>query len=214
MSERTEEVTEDEGYEDPEARAAMEEAQSVIDRVESAGPSDSTDPSGAGSDAGSGGAAAETRESAEGSGSGGGLLGAIPSPSLPSLSMPSPSMPETGDLFSGRTFAVALLAVLAAYFGGVVLLPFSLGPVAGGVGVVAVTFLFGLLSPRRPYLETSLACTLLGGVVGVLTDLSLAAATDRGVPVFAVTAAIGLLVALIGVYLGRDLRTGLTESLA
>jgi len=207
MSERTEEVTEDEGYQDSEARAAMEEAQSVIDRVESAGPSD------VGSDAGeveSGGTVAETgRESTEESGSGGGLLSAIPSPSLPSLSVPSPSLPAVGDLFSGRTFAIAMIAALVGFGGGSFFLP--LGPIGGALGLAVVAFLFGLVSPRRAYLEMGLASTLLGGAVGVLSNVTVAAATGRGVPIFAVGAVVGLLAALVGVYLGRDLRAGLTE---
>ncbi|PSQ19112.1 hypothetical protein BRD00_02375 [Halobacteriales archaeon QS_8_69_26] len=206
MVERTEEVTEDEGYEDPEARAAMEEAQSVIDRAQSVGEDGGL--GGGDVETGGGTETADTGREATDESSSGGLLGAIPSPSLPSL--PSPSMPDPGNLFSGRTFAVALVAALAGIVGGSFLLP--LGPIGSALGLLVVTFLFGLVSPRRPYLEMSLASVLLGGAVGVLGNLTVVAATDRGVPIFAVSAGVALLATLVGIYLGRDLRAGLTKS--
>lgn len=207
MAERTEELTEEASddagdYEDPEARAAMAEAQSVIDRVQSGGTddvggSDSTaDPDGSG---------ATRRES----GDSGGLL-----PSLPSLSLPSPSLPSVpaaGDLFSKWSFGFVLVAALVGFSAGSFLLP--LGPIGGALGVLAASFLFGLLNPRRAYLESTVAFALVGGLASFFANLTVAAATGRGVPIFVVGAAVVLVAGLVGYYFGRDLRAGLAREM-
>lgn len=205
MVERTEEVTEDEteGYEDPEAQAAMAEAQSVIDRVQSGDGTDGGATAGGTTATESPGTTADASEGAA-EDSGGGL--SIPRPSLPSPSLPS--LPSLGNPFSGRLFVAALVVVTAGVALGNLV---PLGPIGYALGVVGAAFLFGLVSPWRAYLEVGISGTVLGGIMAVFANVTVAAATGRGVPIFAVGAGAGLLAALFGLYLGRDLRAGLTQ---
>lgn len=214
MAERTEELTESDDagdYEDPEARAAMAEAQSVIDRVQSGG----TDGVGGSGDVGGSGAtpgdsAAAGRESEES----GGVLPSLSRPSLPRPSLPSlslPSVPAADELFSKWSFGFALVATLVGFSAGTFLLP--LGPLGGALGVLAAAFLFGLLNPRRAYLEATVVFALVGGLAAFFTNLTVAAATGRGVPIFVVGAAIALVAGLVGYYFGRDLRAGLAREI-
>ena len=205
MAERTEELTEEASddagdYEDPEARAAMAEAQSVIDRVQSGG----TDEAGGSGPEGASPEGPGTRRKSEGSG---GRLPSLPRPSTPSLSLPS--LPAAAELFSKWSFGFALVATLVGFAAGTFLLP--LGPLGGALGVLAAAFLFGLLNPRRAYLEATLVFALVGGLASFFPTLTCAAATGRGVPIFVVGAVVALVAGLVGYYFGRDLRAGLAR---
>ena len=99
-------------------------------------------------------------------------------------------------------------------------------PLVGGLtrylGLAVGTFLLGLLRPRRAYLEVGAAGALSAtGVflLGVLTGGGLLLGTNL-VAEFGLSAAaagvgvgvgVGLVLSLLGYYLGRDLRDGLTR---
>jgi MFS family permease len=120
-----------------------------------------------------------------------------------------------GGLFSLRTFLVALvLSVAAVVVGGFV-------PVVGRlVGLFAVAFLIGIVGSERRYVEVGLAGALASGLGFVASTLTSAffpfavrLLAEYGVAVAGVGAGVGALAALVGHYVGRDLRDGLTREL-
>lgn len=194
MAERSDELTE-ESLEDREAQAAIEDAQSLVDDLEGVGDLDSGGSSGFG---GLGGEDRERTQSTTEESSGGVLSRVIPSFSVPSLS----------NLFSSEYFLFALIVVVASYFVGGMVVPF-VDRLGGLVGVFVATFLMGVASGRRRYLEVSLASVLAGAAVGFLGNLTLALVTGAGTTLAMFSAVLFLLVALVGTYFGRDLRAGL-----
>ena len=90
-----------------------------------------------------------------------------------------------------------------------------LGVVGAPLGVFAGAFVLGLVSGERRYLEFALAGALAGGVGAFSGTLfRIAVFSDVGfAPVFAVAGGVGLALALLGHYFGRDLRDGLTSSI-
>ncbi|PSP87700.1 hypothetical protein BRC78_06460, partial [Halobacteriales archaeon QH_8_68_33] len=114
---------------------------------------------------------------------------------------------------SGRsvllTFGVVILSVLLA--SSVPLL----GIVGAPLGVFAGAFALGLASGTRRYVEFALAGALVSGLGAFQGSLfRVAILSDAGfAPVFAIAGGIGLVIALLGHYFGRDLRNGLTASI-
>ncbi|WP_318568942.1 hypothetical protein [Salinigranum marinum] len=123
-----------------------------------------------------------------------------------------------GGLFSPRTFLIALvLSVGAVVVGGSIPL---LGFVGRLVGLFAVAFLVGVVGSDRHYLEVGLAGALasgLGFVVSTLTSaffpFAVRLLSEYGIAIAGVGAGVGALAALVGHYVGRDLRDGLTREL-
>jgi hypothetical protein len=123
-----------------------------------------------------------------------------------------------GGLFSVRTFLLALvLSVVAVVAGGAVPIVGVLGRLAG---LFVVAFAIGVLGNERHYLEVGLAGALasgLGFVVGTLTSaffpFAVRLLSEYGVAIAGVGAGVGALAALVGHYVGRDLRDGLTREL-
>jgi hypothetical protein len=113
---------------------------------------------------------------------------------------------------SGRsvllTFAVVLLSVVLA--SSVPLLGFVGAP----VGVFAGAFVLGLVSGTSRYVEFALAGALVSGLGAFQGTLfRIAVFSDVGfAPVFALAGGVGLVIAVLGHYFGRDLRNGLTAS--
>lgn len=121
--------------------------------------------------------------------------------------VPSPSL---GGLFSIRAFLVAV----ALSVGGMLvasLVPFLPGVVASLLGIVIAGFLLGVGRDQRAYLETCLAGAGVAGVATLLDYLLLSVVGNVGVPMAAIGGGAGFLAALVGHYLGRDLRSGLTR---
>lgn len=122
-----------------------------------------------------------------------------------------------GRWFSGKALGVALVAVAVGTFAG------SLIPVVGGTvgtvaGVFAAAFLLGLVRSARRYAEVGTAGAAAGVVTAVTSVLGvgfLPIGIDYlqqwGLPLLAVGGGIGLVVALLGHYFGRDLRAGLSR---
>jgi hypothetical protein len=114
---------------------------------------------------------------------------------------------------SGRsvllTFGVVILSVLLA--SSVPLL----SVVGAPLGIFAGAFALGLASGTRRYVEFALAGALVSGLGAFQGSLfRVAILSDAGfAPVFAIAGGIGLVIALLGHYFGRDLRNGLTASI-
>ncbi|WP_380677122.1 hypothetical protein [Salinigranum sp. GCM10025319] len=123
-----------------------------------------------------------------------------------------------GGLFSVRTFLLALaLSVVAVVAGGSIPL---LGVVGRLLGLFVVAFAVGLVGSERHYVEVGLAGAIASGagfIVSTLTSVFFPFAVDLlseyGVVVAGVGAGVGTLAALVGHYVGRDLRDGLTREL-
>lgn len=122
-----------------------------------------------------------------------------------------------GGRFSAKALLVSLVAVAVGVgAGGAV-------PVVGGltslVGVAAATFLLGVLG-RSWYLETGLAGGTVVGInfaASLLTTAALPIGLDffqqYGLAFGGVGVVLGVALALVGHYFGRDLRDGLTREL-
>jgi hypothetical protein len=116
-----------------------------------------------------------------------------------------------GRLFSPRGFLLRTGVLAAGLFAGgfVPLLP---GLIAGILGLVVAGFAIGLVESNRSYLETGLAGLLVGGVAALLNHLVLTIA-GIGAPIVMTGAIGGLVGAVLGLYLGRDLKAGLTKEI-
>lgn len=113
------------------------------------------------------------------------------------------------DLFSLTHFLGAAILATAGGAAGGVLIPI---PILGSaVGLLAAGFLAGVATDRSSYLEVGLASGIVGAVVSAVVGIPLLAVVGLGAPVFVVGAALTLVVGLLGHYLGRDLRSGLTR---
>lgn len=127
---------------------------------------------------------------------------------------PDVGLPRVGGrLFDGRGFVLAFLAAAAGLVAGSLV---PLIPGAGLLGVALGTFLLGAAGSRSRYVECGLAGAVVSGLSLVLTSTNLvllAALRDLGPQLAVVGAGGGLIAALVGHYLGRDLRAGLTADL-
>lgn len=143
-------------------------------------------------------------------GSSSGLGGRLRSIVGRSVSRPLGSVrSRLGQLFSVRTFGTALVASIVAAIGFGFVIPFvdTLGALAG---IFAVGLGFGLVGERRQYLEVGLAGAATAAL-GAVTEFLVVALAGRGDLVVLFGVGSGLLAALIGHYVGRDLRDGLTR---
>jgi hypothetical protein len=125
------------------------------------------------------------------------------------------SVTETSTTDSGSYFSLrALLFAFGAVGGGMVLgglIP--LVPFTELVGILLGGFVYGLLASERRYAELGLAGAVSGGATAVLSLLPQLAAGLDGTRLFAIAGGVGLVLALVGHYFGRDLRSGLTKNL-
>jgi len=125
----------------------------------------------------------------------------------------------SGRWFSGKAFALALLAVGVGVFAGS-LIPLIGGTVGTAGGVLVAAFLFGLAASTRRYAETGVAGAAAGAVSAVTSVLGVGFLpigidylSQWGLPLVAVGGGVGLLLALLGHYFGRDLRAGLSQDI-
>lgn len=111
--------------------------------------------------------------------------------------------------FAPKVFLVvfAVLAVLGQV--GSTFVPLVGGP----LGVFLGAFAVGLVGRERPYGESLLAGGLVGVLAVLVDSLTIAVATGSMVTLTGIGAGAGALLAVLGVYFGRDLRNGLTEEI-
>ncbi len=122
-----------------------------------------------------------------------------------------------GRWFSLKSLAIALVAVgIGVFVGGSI--PLIGGTIGSVGGVLLGAFLVGLAFSSRSYAETGVAGTAAGAMTAVTSVLGvgflpigLDYLSEWGLPLLAVGGGVGLLVALVGHYFGRDLRAGLTN---
>lgn len=114
--------------------------------------------------------------------------------------------------FSPKAFLGALvgLAILAGVGRSVVPVVSGIG---GLLGAFAGAFLVGLVSSKRRYAETGAAAALLGAISAVPGFIAFGLGLQSVATIAAVGGAVGLVVALLGVYFGRDLRDGLSKDI-
>lgn len=115
-----------------------------------------------------------------------------------------------GTLFSLRALVVAFVAT-----GGGMTLG-SLVPVIPFTAIAGIplgAFLHGLLDSQRRYVETVIAGALLASLAVVTSLLPQLVAGLNGTRLFAVAAAVGAVLGLVGHYFGRDLRNGVTRDI-
>lgn len=115
----------------------------------------------------------------------------------------------------GLTVVTVAVGVVA---GG--LLPLVGGTLGAAAGILLGTFLIGLATGGRRYVETGLAGALAGAgtavsnVLGVgFLPIGVDYLSQWGLPLLAVGGAIGLALGLLGHYFGNDLRAGVTGDL-
>ena len=126
----------------------------------------------------------------------------------------------SGRWFSAKAFALALVTVgVGMFVGG--LIPLIGGTIGTAGGVFLAAFLLGLVVSTRRYVETGIAGAAAGATSAVTSVLGvgfLPIGIDYlqqwGLPLLAVGGGVGLVLALLGHYFGRDLRTGLTEDIS
>ena len=117
---------------------------------------------------------------------------------------------RAGELFSPRFFIAALLLSVAGLFVANTFVPL---PGAGLLGVFGATFLFGLAVSQRRYAETAVAGGVAAAGSTLLDFAVIAFLGGLGVPLVAVMGLLGAVVATLGTYFGRDLRSGLTREI-
>jgi len=121
----------------------------------------------------------------------------------------------TGEASGGSYFSVrALIVAFVAIGGGMTLgslIPII--PFTTFAGIPLGSFLHGLLDRERRYVETAVVGGLLAGLAVVTSLLPQVLAGLDGTRLFAVAAAVGLVLSLVGHYFGRDLRNGLTRDI-
>lgn len=116
--------------------------------------------------------------------------------------------------FSGRAFLAMLVGATALAGVGNLFVPFVGGLVGAPAGLFLGTFLAGLIGDERRYVEAGVVGLVLGvlAAVGDVIPTSILVGAGLGVAV-ATGAAVGLVVAVLGLYFGRDLRAGLSKDI-
>ena len=122
----------------------------------------------------------------------------------------------SGQWFSAKAFVLALVTIgVGVFVGG--LIPLIGGTVGTVAGVFLAAFLLGLVLSARRYVETGVAGAAAGATSAVTSVLGVGFLpigidylSQWGLPLVAVGGGVGLVLALLGHYFGRDLRAGLT----
>ncbi|MFB6170917.1 MAG: hypothetical protein ABEJ23_00160 [Haloarculaceae archaeon] len=118
---------------------------------------------------------------------------------------------RAGRVFSLREFVFSLIAVAVGLAIAGAVIP-SFVPLGGLIGVFVATFGLGLVGRRR-YVEVAIAGAAVAGLALFADYLVFSVLGGFGLPLATFGAVAGALVALVGHYFGRDLRTGLTRDL-
>jgi FtsH-binding integral membrane protein len=117
-------------------------------------------------------------------------------------------------LFSPKNFVIALVLIsIALYVTGSLIPIISAIPGTGFIGVFVAAFALGAINSERSYLETGVAGAVVSGVSVFSKFLVLTIAGRFGIELALIGGAVGAVVALLGYYFGRDLRTGVTKDI-
>ena len=124
-----------------------------------------------------------------------------------------------GQWFSAKALALALVTVAVGVFAGS-LIPLIGGTIGTAGGVFLAAFLLGLVVSQRRYVETGIAGAAAGAATAVTSVLGVGFLpigidylSQWGLPLLAVGGGVGLVLALLGHYFGRDLRAGLSRDI-
>jgi hypothetical protein len=119
-----------------------------------------------------------------------------------------------GGLFALRPFLLAVgLSLVGLVVGGSVPL---IGSIGRFLGIALAGFVLAVVGSARRYAEAGIAGALTAGVGFVLSAFDTAflpIVADYGLQIAGVGTTAGLVAALLGHYLGRDLRAGVTREL-
>ena len=125
----------------------------------------------------------------------------------------------SGRWFSAKAFGLALVTVAVGVFVGG-LIPLIGGTIGTAGGVFLAAFLLGLVLSTRRYVETGIAGGAAGAASAVTSVLGVGFLpigidylSQWGLPLVAVGGGVGLALALLGHYFGRDLRAGLSQDI-
>lgn len=114
--------------------------------------------------------------------------------------------------FDPSSFLASVLLLFAGFYAGGLLVPVPI-PFFGGaknlLGMVLASFVYGLAASHRRYAELALAGLLVGGATSFAGNAWLVA-LGVGQVLVLVGAGLGLGAGVLGHYLGRDLKAGLT----
>ncbi|MES3160659.1 MAG: hypothetical protein PPP55_03700 [Halorubrum sp.] len=124
-----------------------------------------------------------------------------------------------GRWFSLKSFALAAVAIGSGVFlGGAI--PLIGGTIGAAAGVLLGAFLVGFVFSSRSYVENGVAGTAAGALTAVTSVLGVGFLpigidylSEWGLPLLVVGGGLGLVLALVGHYFGRDLRAGVTSEL-
>ncbi|QKG93761.1 hypothetical protein EXE43_21985 [Halorubrum sp. SS5] len=149
----------------------------------------------------------------------GGAASAEPSAGTAGSAGGSGRVGVSGRWFSARAFGLALVTVAVGVFVGG-LIPLIGGTIGTAGGVFLAAFLLGLVLSTRRYVETGIAGGAAGAVSAVTSVLGVGFLpigidylSQWGLPLVAVGGGVGLALALLGHYFGRDLRAGLSREI-
>ncbi|QSG10098.1 hypothetical protein [Halapricum desulfuricans] len=119
---------------------------------------------------------------------------------------------RVGSVFSIRTFGLALVLTIGLAFVVSAVVPFVPDNLTGLVGVFLGGGAIGLASDARRYLEVGAAALMAGALTVLLSNFTIAV-FGPGVPLVALGAGSSGVAGLLGHYVGRDLRAGLTREI-
>lgn len=149
----------------------------------------------------------------------GGAATAEPNPENTGSTGDSGKVGVSGRWFSAKAFGLALVTVAVGVFVGG-LIPIIGGTIGTAGGVFLAAFLLGLVLSTRRYAETGIAGGAAGAASAVTSVLGVGFLpigidylSQWGLPLVAVGGGVGLVLALLGHYFGRDLRAGLSQDI-
>lgn len=125
----------------------------------------------------------------------------------------------SGRWFSAKSFAiVAIILAGGVFIGGSI--PLIGGTLGAAGGVFLAAFVVGLLFASGKYAETGVAGAMAGAgtavtsVLGIgFLPIGLDYLQQWGLSLLAIGGGLGLVIALLGHYFGRDLRSGITADI-
>jgi len=117
-----------------------------------------------------------------------------------------------GNVFSIQAFVLAVVLSVGLAFAAGAVIPFVPDNIAGLVGIFLAGGVIGTGSGSRRYLEVGAAALMTGALTILLSNFTVAV-FGPGAPLVAVGATSSGIAGLVGHYVGRDFRAGLTRDI-